>query len=263
MFVSEKSPLVASAPPLPPPYSVDHQWNIRSFVKEKASSNTYDPNEWTHRAFEGRLWIANCFIIPLIVYPIVALIGHAVIELTRDKYYEAYKKISAYLEGKEKLIQAGKEYQLDDQDIEKITTIFTDSLGFHDSQLKNDPLYQKLSKINPATQQALALLDTHIQKCEKDLHAIQFDGSGDAAAVEYLKNILSKEKFDQIKHAWDSNTKANGKQYLKSEINAKTVIWNKLKDVQNSRNTKLHAALIKEAGFMDLDPESEKLELFY
>ncbi|MBA3237690.1 MAG: hypothetical protein H0T62_04975 [Parachlamydiaceae bacterium] len=35
-----------------------------------------------HQEFEKNVWIANCFLIPLIVYPIVTLIGHLALALT-------------------------------------------------------------------------------------------------------------------------------------------------------------------------------------
>lgn len=46
-------------------------WNDQATVRNSA-----------HQALEAHLWFANCFIVPLIAYPIVTLIGHLMLALT-------------------------------------------------------------------------------------------------------------------------------------------------------------------------------------
>ncbi|QLH36107.1 MAG: hypothetical protein HWD61_08225 [Parachlamydiaceae bacterium] len=66
--------------------------------------------------------VCKPFIVPLVVYPIVSLIGHAIIEALTRKENHAYAKIVKYLDEKYS-IEKGK-YFLNGSDLNYIDNIF-------------------------------------------------------------------------------------------------------------------------------------------
>lgn len=66
---------------------------ITGKIKEISSKISQDESTVhfeAHATLERELWTANCFIIPLVVYPVVTLIGHLFLALTSDEWQARY-----------------------------------------------------------------------------------------------------------------------------------------------------------------------------
>lgn len=78
---------------------------------------------YMHKRLEEKLWLANIFVIPFIVYPIISIIGHAIIEANYGKEHRAYGKIAHYLDEKYSTLQ-NHAFTLTDTDMNYMNDIF-------------------------------------------------------------------------------------------------------------------------------------------
>lgn len=236
---------IASAPPA---YSTEgepvkfQQWELKVFVQEKSLKSL---QEMTHSEFEKRLWTLNAFIIPLIVYPILSLIGHIVLFFSHDSYNGAYREIDEYLAGKVKLLKS-ENYHLNDDDLVKITQIFRNRV-FFDSRFKNDPFYLKLmdlDKPNPVITRAKTLLKAQVEKDYILFHAAV---TMSAAKVE---EVIKRE----FPHAVEWNRAILREALLeRKELNRK--YFQDLGSVELSRDPTLQAEMLTRTNFKEYVPE--------
>lgn len=127
---------------------------ITKYIKEKSEENNF--HILTHGNWERRLWIANCFIIPMIVYPILSLFGHLLIAILNHPKTDKYIQIKDYLDDNCSLLtEKNNVIALNENQKKTILDILTncgedtskDQNPLFDTQTEviRDPLYQLLT----------------------------------------------------------------------------------------------------------------------
>lgn len=98
---------ISSLPSAPPAFAppngreIEERIDVRSYLDSKIHENSKSiRNVFTHSEWERGLWMANMFVIPLIVYPILSLFGHLIIEILIDDEVVNLKEAKKWLDDK-------------------------------------------------------------------------------------------------------------------------------------------------------------------